>query len=502
MVQRRSVFNSAPIESSPEPIGTNLGEVLEEALSKKEENTVVNITSTGKIKEESEIQDYSVQIKVSKGREIRLVTYNVSAVSKEKAKDAALERLVENGYEKEKLSSIKVLKGNPNSKDQDTLFDTMEIDYEVSFNIKIGQDRFRKTFIVKAKDETQARNNMLIRCKKEYKNYRTVNKVEIKEADEFSKESSEILEEKKEEIKQEEQKPIEEVKEEIKENKEEKKTENNASDFINRIAREYIDKKMEEIPKELSEKKLFEVTVTIKDKEVREKMSDCFQEPMIIKADSASEAEKRVNDLMNSAGMNRKVKRSLKHSYKPTEFGAFLRKEFLDQVSESTRKSVKEYLKENTEVPDDEFNPDDYTERFESSFDTMFERIKKNILEAIDERDYSECEITGTMVTAEDVKKFMKPIQEENKFIIKKQGNILLASAPKRINCRIVSKDKSETFVDIEADDEKEALKAVSFAIQQDGIGKLNSLANVDYFSFMNDGKHTTVEVGNVRVEE
>lgn len=319
---KRSIFN---LDNSKEFLDKESEEILNSMeISKKEESKSAEIEikiEQEQVKSKSKpAVKYNVQIKVTKDREIRMINYIVESESKTQAGKIGRDKLVENGYDDKNVILCRVTKAKPSDTDQDVLFDIMKISYEVSFNIKIGLERFRKTFVIKAKDEKEATDTMLTRCKKEFKGYKSITKVEVTEAKEGAMESSKLIESAIVTAKATE--------------KDEKKNKMKYVDAIRIVLKDIIEDYVKDLPEETKNKKIVAIQLSSNDKSAKEFIeSSKLGEKLYFESDSTQKAKEFVEGEDFYKSTNRELRRKIKWKYSQISFiSAF--KEYMQKTIE------------------------------------------------------------------------------------------------------------------------------------------------------------------------
>ena len=116
----------------------------------------------------------------------------------EETRKEAFNALINEGYIN--IKQIRHRKKKPKDREDTQLLETLPNKYEVNFKIKIGDIRYDKTFIIESTDESKVPELLRIRCKKEFSPIRSITKINVKLADENSKETSKIIKEPKNKI--------------------------------------------------------------------------------------------------------------------------------------------------------------------------------------------------------------------------------------------------------------------------------------------------------------
>lgn len=517
---RRSIFNNALEDLETKRILDNeedliLSSLPELNLSKGSsiDNTINSINEIKEINfeepEETKINTnkstrkltkYSVQIKVSKGREIRLVTYVIESDSKNQAGKLGRDKLIENGYEEDKIILCRVTKAKSNSKDEDTLFEYIKINYEVSFNIKIEDERFRKTFIIKAGTPEEATNLMILRCKKEFKGYRSINKVEVKEATKESKESSELIE----------AAVNNDDKDNINNNNEQ---EDDCSETTMNFLNEALEENLNNLPKDLAEMKIVKVGLSSKDKEAKkfleERTDNCN---FILKANSLEEAEREVEKVNKSLGVNRELRRKLKNNLIMTNFKEIIRensKNYFDKIIKEIQQSNDNENASKNKEPKKHKNTEELIKELKEAFKRRFDEMVNDLIETLnEEKKKDNKEISGREahleVNSSNVKN-LDIITNKNGDIcaIKHKGRALFNNNKiVKNSCVMILKDGSEcTPIEVEAETVEKAVELLTTAISAGAFSGLKDtdLDTIKVTSISKDRiRSSTVKVANV----
>lgn len=481
--KRRSIFNQARLETKQESISNISNVNFEKELDKEFDKVYEELTNTKPVQKEKRLIKYAVYTKVSKpeDREIRAVTYIIESESKTKAGEIGRDKLIENGYNKKNIILSRVIKAKSNQTNEDVLFEKIKINYEVSFNIKIGLERFRKTFIIKAGTEQEASSLMLLRCKKEFKGYKSITKVDIKEADKNSKESSELIEPAKIIPLSSNENKIKQENEVFDDSKETVDTSDEITKIINNCYNEFIKKRSKE---ELSQQ-VITAKLCSRNKEAQEFIeSSNMDKVFYIKTNSLSVAK----DIMEGPGSpygsvaNRKLRRNLKYKYNFIDVKTASKEEVLGSIIKNTLKLYKEFQGQEEEINKEDENKEgkktlkDVKEilmnKIKEMYEEMLEDISvenmKKIKEDFKNNMISKNKMQVMKIDPDSIKNNIEVLTNDSGDInrIKSKGTCVLTQKLPEYTCTMILMDETVcTPIIVEASSIKEAVKLLLMAV-------------------------------------
>lgn len=123
------------------------------------------------------------------------ISYIVKNTNKQLAKQKAESRLINEYSNIISRRLISARKKNFKDKEKEEFVSILPSDYEVKFRININGIRYDKCLIISTNNENEINNLLKKKCKKEFKNYRSLTGISYKLADKNSKEYSIRVEE-------------------------------------------------------------------------------------------------------------------------------------------------------------------------------------------------------------------------------------------------------------------------------------------------------------------
>lgn len=431
---------------------------------------------------------YRVQFKIKNGRETRLINYIVEETSKTNAEKLGEEKLIENGFTMEQVLQKRVTKANSSDKEDDVLLYLDEIPYEVSFNIKIGSERYRKTLIINATDEKCIPNKLSSICKQRYKGYKTINKLEIKEATDESKESSVLLEETNT--------PVQNI-----EQDDEKNFDAFVQDCLGHIS-SILDEEVEKLEDNVKNKGVYELRPSVKNKKAEEMLKSFFDDGsrILVPAESLAEAEtKNKKILTNYLGINREDRRKFKFALERSTVGEILKRDLLDLLTKYLLNTKEEWKKDKSTKKIEDSNKE-IIEEIKTILREQFQKAKTKLLDCLDEtdkmvsgekkRDMKQRETE--VVCSLDAENIDIIRDEKNKSKIsglRRKGSILFAKLTEFI-CAINYANGRTGEVKITATDRNDAGRIVTTALAAGFFGDVH-IRDIDKISlsWMENGK-------------
>ena len=361
-----------------------------------------------------------------------------------------------------------------------------KINYEVTFNIKINSERFQKTFIIKAENENSARNQLMVRCKKEFKGYKTINKIEIKEATKNSRENSILLEENNAQSKTSEQ--DDDTK--------------NFNDFVENCLQyvsKVIDGEIDKLDDNVKNKRIFELKISTKDKKAEELLEKFFNKDskVIISAESSLEAESKNKKALSNLGINREDRRRFKFASEAFTVGEVLKRDLLSILNKLLLDSKDEWMKDKS-VKKIEDASNETIEKMETAVKERFEKAKNKLLECLDSNEKlisgetkrkSEKEIETEIVCSLDAKN-IDAIYDKGKIVeLRRKGSLLFAKLME-FTCIVDYVEGFKVKVKVTATNEDDAGKIITTSLAAGLFGEV-SIDNIKRINlnWIEDGK-------------
>lgn len=473
---KRSIFN---LNNSKEFLDKESEEILNlMETNRKEEPKSAEIEikiepEQAKLKSKP-IVKYNVQIKVTKDREIRMINYIVESESKTQAGKVGRDKLVENGYDDKNVMLCRVTKAKPSDTDQDVLFDIIKISYEVSFNIKIGLERFRKTFVIKAKDEKEATNIMLARCKKEFKGYKSITKVETVEAREGAMESSKLIES-----------AIVTAKTTEKDKKKMKYV-----DAIRIVLKDIIEDYIKDLPEETKNKKIVAIQLSSNDKSAKEFIeSSKLGEKLYLESDSTQKAKEFIEGEDFYKNTNRELRRKIKWKYSQISFTSAFKEYMQKTIEKDVFPKLPEPNKETEEINEE------FKEEIRKIFVPKLTELTDKFIDAIKlednsdndkEIDLSEIEkVEAVDLTDKDPD--IEFIEEKGRVVKIKKKTVLplnIASL-KEYRCKVIMKNGDESDIILVEAESKESVSDILVRAIANGHLKGCNVNDIDLLKIM-----------------
>lgn len=424
-----------------------------------------------------------------------MVTYLIEATSATEARKLGREKILslpEYPFEEKDIVFCRATETKENSENE-IIEDINEKDYEVSFNININGAKYRKTLIIRAENEEDAKEKTSSKCNKEFSGIRSITKMEAKEADENSKESSELIE------------PLKII---PLNNDKKEKTYNKVDTFsyVNGLFRKSLEENLNLLPKEIAEIKVAEIITEVKGKKFKELFdAKNLKNTLIIKAESKQEAEDFVNNLEKELNINRELRRHTKRTISLMNFESILRKFVTKEINKKMEEAMSKGKISKFEFITEESNKEitELEDKVKQNFkEKVFDACKDALLETLEESDnekekekYKKVEIDTDLINSIDV---LTNDEGDITTIIKK--NSLLIVKKKFFKCTMILRNNELcNSIDVEANSNEEAIKLLQAAIIGEFFEGLNfeDVKTVTISSKESD-KLTTIDIHKI----